>query len=176
MSAMNGDDFVVSFAPQAAAAKLAQKRGELRQRIISLVISIAIGVAIWYFYREQLGNFGPWVIALSSAAGLVWLVISLIGWLIARRELRRVGEGPAVAVTRDGIWALGQWTPWPTVGSLSAAAGRWGRTPDLVIAPRDANPVKVPMDYLDTLPATLDSAVRALSGGRSWIDLSRLDD
>ncbi|QLQ15119.1 MAG: hypothetical protein HZY73_04740 [Micropruina sp.] len=173
---MNGGEFVVSYAPEPAMQAVARRKAELRQRVFSLVISILIGVAIWYFYRDQLGTWGPWVIALSSATGLIWLAISLVGLSIARGELKRVGEGPAVAVTREGLWVAAQWLSWPQVGGLKAEPRSLGRSPELVFESREGQSARVPMDYLDALPATLDSAIRALSGGRSWIDLSRLDD
>lgn len=173
---MNGGEFVVSYAPQPALQRVAKRKAEVRQRITSLVISVLIGVAIWYFYRDQLGSWGPWVIALSSVTGLIWLLISLAGLWIARDDAKRVGQGPVVAVTREGLWVAAQWIPWPQVGGLSARPRAFGRSPELVFESRDGAAAKVPMDYVDALPATLDSAIRALSGGRSWIDLSHLDD
>jgi hypothetical protein len=40
---------------------------------------------------------------------------------------------------------------------------------------RDNSTVKVPLEVTDAMPASLDSVVRVLSGGRTWVDLSRLD-
>ncbi len=67
----------------------------------------------------------------------------------------------------------GLWLIWPEVGALLATPGRFGRSPLLLVGPRDGRARPFPMEYLSALPASLDSAVRALSGGRCWIDLSR---
>jgi hypothetical protein len=40
---------------------------------------------------------------------------------------------------------------------------------------RDQRTQELLLDYTDVLPATLDSAILALSGGRARVDLSRLD-
>ena len=59
---------------------------------------------------------------------------------------------------------------------MLANPGRFGRSATLAVHARDGRTASVPMEYLTALPASIDSAVRALSGGRCWIDLSRLDD
>lgn len=173
---MTGTHVVFGYDPSAALARVAQRRRALWQRLVSLLISLAIGVALWYFYGAQLGDVGPWVIAFPAATGTLWLVVALIGWLVARSDLKRLGEGAALAVSPAGLWAAGESLDWAQVGGLRAASRWLGRSPDLILEGRDGRAVRLPLDYLDALPATLDSAVRALSGGRCWIDFSRLDD
>ncbi|MBK8458854.1 MAG: hypothetical protein IPL43_00410 [Micropruina sp.] len=172
---MTGGEFVINHAPGNALAKVARRRGALIQRVISLLISLGIGVAIYYFFAEQLGDFRPWVIWFSVGPGVIWALISLTAWLLARAEVRKLGQGPAVAVTREGVWITGNWIPWPSVGALRAKPGRLGRSASLVVDSREGASHSVALDYLDALPATIDSAVRTLSGGRAWIDLSDLD-
>lgn len=177
MAAVNGGgEYVVYFAPDAARAKVARRRSMLIQRLISTAISVGIGAAVWYFFAYQVGSFGPWLVGSALAVGLVWLIIALTGLLIARSDAKQVNPGPAFATTRDGVWIAGLWLSWPEVGSFRAAPGRLGRSPQLRVEGRDGRAATVPMEYLSALPANIDSAVRALSGGRSWIDLSRLDD
>ena len=96
--------------------------------------------------------------------------------LAIRSRRDRVLPGPAFAVTRDGVWIANLWLTWPEVGAVLANPGRFGRSARLAVQGRDGRSAAVPMEYLSALPANIDSAVRALSGGRCWIDLSRLDD
>ncbi len=174
---MNGaGEYVVSYAPEAVRAKVARWRSLLIQRIITMVISIGIAAAIWYFFAEQIGWFGPWLVGSAVVGGLVWVIVSVTGFLLTRRDGREVIGGPAFAVTPAGVWSAGLWLTWPEVGSFQAPPGRFGRSPRLLVQGRDGRASAVPMEYLSALPASLDSAVRALSGGRCWIDLSRLDD
>ncbi len=177
MAAVNGTgEYVVYYAPEAAQAAVKRRRSMLIQRLISMVISVAIGGAVWYFFADQVGSFGPWLIGSALAVGLVWVIVTGVGLLQARADAKLVSAGPAFATTRDGVWVAGLWLPWPEVGGFRAAPGRFGRSPLLRVDARDGRSASVPMNYLSALPANIDSAVRALSGGRTWIDLSRLDD
>ena len=177
MAAVNGGgEYVVYYAPDAALTKVKRRRSMLIQRLFSTAISIGIGAAIWYFFADQVGSFGPWLVGSAIVIGLIWIAITLTAWLIAKSDAKQVAPGPAFATTRDGVWIAGLWLLWPEVGSFRAAPGRLGRSPLLRVESRDGRAASVPMDYLSALPANIDSAVRALSGGRSWIDLSRLDD
>jgi len=53
--------------------------------------------------------------------------------------------------------------------------GVLGASASLVTTDRGRGTGLVPIDYTDTMPATLDAAVRVLSSGRAWVDLSRMD-
>ena len=177
MAAVNGGgEYVVYYAPEAAQAAVARRRSMLIQRLISTAVSVAIGGAVWYFFADQVGSFGPWLIGSALAIGLVWVIVTGTGLRQARADAKLVTPGPAFATTRDGVWVAGLWLPWPEVGAFRAAPGRLGRSPLLRVEARDGRSATVPMNYLSALPANIDSAVRALSGGRSWFDLSRLDD
>lgn len=177
MAGVNGvGEYVVFYAPDAVQAKVKRWRSMLVQRVISMVISVGIAAAIWYFFAAQVGAWGPWLVGTAVVVGLVWVVISLVALMIVRRDGRQVQPGPAFAVTRDGVWVAQLWLSWPEVAAVQATPGRWGRSAKLTVQARDGRSAAVPMDYLTALPANIDSAVRALSGGRSWIDLSRLDD
>lgn len=174
---MNGvGEYVVFYAPEAVQAKVKRWRSMLIQRLISTAFSVAVGAAVWYFFAAQVGSWGPWLVGSALVIGLIWVIISTVGLLIARSEARTVAPGPAFAVTRDGVWIANLWLTWPEVGAVQANPGRFGRSARLAVQGRDGRSAAVPMEYLSALPANIDSAVRALSGGRCWIDLSRLDD
>lgn len=177
MGAVNGvGEYVVFYAPEAVQAKVKRWRSMLIQRLISTAISVAIGAAVWYFFADQVGSWGPWLVGSALVVGLIWVIVSVTGLVIARRDAAQVQPGPAFAVTRDGVWIAQLWLTWPEVGAVLANPGRFGRSARLVVNARDGRSAAVPMEYLTALPANIDSAVRALSGGRCWIDLSRLDD
>ncbi|MCW3158673.1 hypothetical protein [Micropruina sonneratiae] len=174
---MNGvAEYVVFYAPQAVQAKVARWRSMLIQRLISTAVSTAIGGAVWYFFADQVGAFGPWLVGSALVIGLVWVIVSVTGLLMARGDAKDVVTGPAFATTPAGVWVAGLWLSWPEIGAFRATPSRLGRSPRLRVEGRDGRSASVPMDYLTALPANIDSAVRALSGGRHWIDLSRLDD
>ena len=60
MAAVNGGgEYVVYYAPEAAQAAVARRRSMLIQRLISTAVSVAIGAAVWYFFADQVGSFGP---------------------------------------------------------------------------------------------------------------------
>ena len=79
-------------------------------------------------------------------------------------------------MTREGLWIADRALTWPELGGVRAKQRFFGGSPDLIVDARDGGSAALPMDYLSEKPATIDSAIRALSGGRQWIDLSRLDD
>ncbi len=177
MAAVNGGgEYVVYYAPEAAQAAVKRRRSMLIQRLISTAVSVGIGAAVWYFFAAQVGAFGPWLVGSALAIGLIWVLVTGAGLWQARADARAVLPGPAFATTREGVWVAGLWLFWPEVGAFRASPGRLGRSPLLRVEARDGRAAAVPMSYLSALPANIDSAVRALSGGRSWIDLSRLDD
>jgi hypothetical protein len=81
----------------------------------------------------------------------------------------------AIGLNRHGVLVGQAWYPWSELGSLVVRPGRFGASARLVATGRDARTAQVLVDYTDALPASLDSAVVAMSGGRARVDLSRLD-
>ncbi|MBO0812963.1 MAG: hypothetical protein J2P23_13085, partial [Microlunatus sp.] len=61
------------------------------------------------------------------------------------------------------------------LAALTTAKGTWPAGPMLRAVSTDGSHLEVPMEQLKVLPATLDSTVRAYSGGRHGLDLSALD-
>ena len=83
--------------------------------------------------------------------------------------------GLAIGVNRDGVMIAQRWLTWPEVGSMVVKPGTWGASNSLVTTARDNTTQRVPLELTDAMPASLDSVVRVLSGGRIGVDLSRLD-
>ena len=91
-----------------------------------------------------------------------------LGWTGDSPRSRRFGSTLRIYQTAFDL-------PWPEVGSVVVRPGTLGGSALLVATGRDSSASRVPLDYTDTMPATLDTAVRVLSSGRAWLDLSRLD-
>lgn len=168
-------DVPVFFAPGPAAARWHAARRNRRWRIVSLGISAAISAAIWWFWRDQLGDWLWWMIGLSFVLPVGTLVHAIGQELAAKSDLTRVGEGLALGIGRAGMYLAQVHVPWSELAGVRALPGRWGRTASLEVEVRDGVRLDVPLDYLDRRPAEVDSAVRALSGGRVRVDFSRLD-
>lgn len=121
------------------------------------------------------GSRGCWGFSLAVSAGVIaWRAAKFVR---AKRELAALHEGLALGVGRGGLFLADagahlsgrRWpASTPPRTPLAGAAAWWcaGR-------PVRSTP---PLDHLATNPAALDGAVRAMSGGRSWIELGRLDD
>ena len=68
--------------------KVDRRRRVVRRRIISLVITVVILVAIYFWQRDQLQGTGCIVVyAVVLGIPVVWLIVVLIRYLLARRQL-----------------------------------------------------------------------------------------
>lgn len=156
-----------------AEARRSAAKKNLIGRIVSLVFSGIISGLIWWFLRDQLGSFA-WLLALGFLLPLGYLVHAIVNLRRAGRDLAAVHDGLALGLGRDGLLVEQSWLPWSEVGRVEARP-RPGRSDRLVVAPREGDPLDVPLDFLTVMPATLDSGIRALSGGRRHLDFTALD-
>lgn len=168
-------DYPVFYNPILAQQRYAAARRNRTYRIVSLLISAAISAVIWWFWRDQMGGLTWWIIGIGLALPTFFLVRAVIGEFVAKGEASRVHDGLALGVGYEGLFVEGTMTQWSEVGRLHARPGRWGKSPTLVIERRDGASQQVPLDYLSMMPAAVDSGIRALSGGRLWVDFSALD-
>ncbi|MCW2810642.1 MAG: hypothetical protein JWP61_1100, partial [Friedmanniella sp.] len=83
--------------------------------------------------------------------------------------------GTAVRLGPPGVQVGARAARWSDVASLAAVRGRLGRSPRLRLTRTDGGVSEVPFDEIAVFPATLDSTVRAYSGGRCGVDLEQLD-
>jgi hypothetical protein len=170
-----GDEFGIYYRPEVAAGRVGAARMTLFFRIGSLVFSgVVIGV-LWAVWPETFGSLAPWFLAASLISGGGMAVASLIAWLRAGADAKIAVPGLAIGLNRAGVLIGQHWLTWPEVGSLVIKPGSLGASTALVATGRDNFSVRVPLDVTDAMPASLDSVVRVLSGGRTWVDLSRLD-
>lgn len=169
------DEYGIYFRPGAAEAHVAHARRNLYWRLGSTALSLALAGGAWYLWPDQFGDWAPWLLAFSGASGAVTIGIALVQLLRVRRDAGLARTGLAIGLNRDGMLVGERWFGWPEVGSVELRPGALGGSATLVATGRDASTSRVPLDYTDTMPATLDTAVRVLSSGRAWVDLSRLD-
>ncbi len=169
------DEYGVYYADGLAERHLARARSLLLWRLGSMVLGIALAGGIWYLWPEQFGGWAPWIILVSAASGLISVGFSVVQLLRVRRDADLARPGLAIGLNRDGMLIGQRWLVWPEVGSVVVRPGSLGGSTTLVATGRDRSTSRVPLDYTDTMPATLDAAVRVLSSGRAWVDLSRLD-
>lgn len=175
--------FIVGYTPVPAAGRVAQAESLMRRALLSVVIYMVLAVVMWIFLREQLGLraflLGGVPAAVIVLGFVVWRFLALRS---ARSALGRVPAGEALRIDHRGVHvdgtADGSRTPatfaWSSISDIRAGGKRTGAGPDLVIE-HPGGQWSVPLSWLDTLPGTIDSAVRAYSGGRRGLDLSGMD-
>ncbi len=169
------DEYGVYYRADVAARELLRARNTLLWRLGSMVVSLALTAGAWYLWPQPFGPWAPWILGASLASGLVSVVFSVIRLVRVRSDAGIAQPGLAIGLNRDGMLIGQQWLVWPEVGSVVVRPGSLGSSMSLVTTTRDRRSAKVPLEYTDTMPATLDTAVRVLSSGRAWLDLSRLD-
>lgn len=170
-------ELVVGYNPMPAAERVAHYQGLVRSRLVWLGIGVALLVVIWLWQRQQLDVAQTvllFVVGLAFSG--VWLVVAVVLYLAARRALDKVNAVTTYAVKVDmhGIEVGGTAVAWPDVAGVATVRGRLGGAPRLTLTAVDGGTASVPITYLDTMPGTLDSAIRAYSRGRVWIDTSKL--
>ena len=170
-----GDEFGIYYRPELAAVKVARARRKLLWRLGSMLVMVAIGIGLRLAYPDVFEASTPWFIGSVLAFGLVLGSRDLAYFLAASGDARRVPGGLALGANRDGVLIGPDWFGWGEIGALAVRPGRWGGSSRLITTGRDQRNREILLDYTDVLPATLDSAIVALSGGRARVDLSRLD-
>lgn len=168
-------DHPVLFDRAASEAAVLAVRRNRTWRIVSLGISGAISAAIWWFFREQLGDVTWTWIAVALAIPLVFLAAAVVREVVVRRDVRDVGDGLALGIGRRGLYLHGVIVPWTELAAVRVTSGRLGASDRVVVETRQALRYDLPLAYLGTGPSGLDSAVFALSGGRVRVDFSALD-
>ena len=169
------DEYGVYYAEGMADRHLARTRTQLWWRIGSMVLSIGLSALAWYLWPDQFGAWAPWVIGVSAVSGSISVGFSVVQLVRVRADADLARPGLAIGLNRGGMLIGQRWLTWPEVGSVIVRPGALGASAALVATGRDQSRSRVPLDYTDTMPATLDAAVRVLSSGRAWLDLSRLD-
>ncbi|MDR1386172.1 MAG: hypothetical protein LBJ44_01005 [Propionibacteriaceae bacterium] len=167
------EELTVGFNPMPAAERVAYYSGLVRSRLIWLVVAVGLCAAIWVWQRLDLAR-GMQLLLIGLAYSAIWLAASLVGLANSRRLLKSIGQGTAVRVGPWGIDLAGAVLAWPDVALVSTTRGRFGSGPRLDVRTVQGQVRRLPFMYLDTMPGTIDAAVRAYSRGTKWLDTSRL--
>ena len=170
------EELILTFDPTQVEQRMRRRRRAMWSRVVSLVITLALFTGLYFWQRDELQGSGFFVVAgVVLGLSVALLVLTLVGYLRARRELAGVGNGVALRIGRPGVELAGTFMAWSDVGWLRCVPGRWGRPAQLRLARVDGVAVSLPLDQIDVRPATLDLTARAYSGGRHGVDLSALD-
>lgn len=169
-----GDEYGIYYRPEVAVGRVSSARFNLIWRLGSLLLSGIIIGLVWLIWPGQVGNAAPWFLIASVAIGVTTSILAAIAWVRAAGDAK-LAEGLAIGLNREGVLIAQRWITWPEVGSMVVKPGLLGSSSALVTTMRDDSTLKVPLELTDSMPASLDAVVRVLSGGRAWVDLSRLD-
>ncbi|WP_203568181.1 hypothetical protein [Aestuariimicrobium ganziense] len=169
--------FVVGHSTVSSAGRVARSQAMLKRTFFSLALFLGI-VVVLQFVSDQGWTARSILVSLIPglviwAAFLVWRLVSLRS---ARADLARVGSGEAFRIDHAGIHLAdsGQVVGWGQISELKAEGSLRGAGP-LLVLDHAGGRYQVPLSFLDTLPGTIDSALRAYSGGRRGLNLSNLD-
>lgn len=172
------EEFVVEYAPGPAVERADRWRRVMRMRLISLGISVAVLIGLYVWQRDRFNeNPAPMIVmyALVLLVGIGWAVGSWLAYRRAREVARSIPEGTAMRISRAGVELAGERLGWAEVAAVRTAKGRWPSGPLLEVARTQGGAVGVPLEQLPVFPATLDTTIRAYSGGRHGLDLSAVD-
>ncbi len=170
-------ELVVGYNPLPAAERVAHYQGLVRSRLIWLGIGVVLLLGLWFWLRDQLDVVQTiWLYVIGLAFSGIWLVMAVVLYVGARRALDRINaaKGYAVRVDPQGIEVAGKRVAWPDVAGIATVRGPLRASARLTLRDSTGASVSVPITFLDTLPGTLDSAIRAYSRGSQWIDTSKL--
>ena len=170
------EELVLPYDESQVLEKVRRRRRRMRSQVFSLIITAIILVVIYFWQRDQMaGRAYGTLYALVLGISVTFLVVYLVRYLLAKRELSRVGTGTALRIDRYGVEVRGTFVPWPEVRSLAAATAGIGRSPVLRVERTTGEPLSVPLNQMQVRPATLDLTARAYSAGRHGVDLQALD-
>lgn len=170
-------ELAAPYDPGPTRQRIARLKGLVRSRLISLGIAVVLLVVVGVWQHRNFGN--PLiVIAYAAAIGLsvAAVVVTYLLYRRSRRPLSTLGQGVALRISRGGVELAGQGASWGEVAELAVRRAGWGFSPDLELTRRSGPAVRLPLDQIGSLPATMDSVARAYSGGRHGVDLSALDN
>lgn len=170
--------FVVGFNPVPMANAVATLASSLRRSILWTLVGAGVWTGLWWWQRERWGS--PWWLLLGYGVSLVVILVTTIRLVQAKRNLGRIGRGPALEAerTRLRLHTLEGAVldlSWEQVRALKTAGLKVGAGPELVVEAVQGKVWSMPLSFLDALPGTIDGGVRAMSGGRHGLDLSGLD-
>ncbi len=178
---MNPDAFAfqANFTPVQLASQAARYSSGLKRNLWTLVVAGLI-FAVLYFVQKPMNELARSLLTWFIGFSAVLAVVSGVQLAWARRLLGRLGQGMAIRIdpagialaTDDGLVGV----PWSQISAVGAKNHQKPPGPELVVRGLEKGQQwKVPFSYLDVMPGSIDSAVRAHTQGRLQLDLSALD-
>ena len=169
--------FVVGFNPVASATRVAKAQSQVKWSLWMLVPYVGFGAVYWWLGSGP-GRVRTVIISLvvSFVIWLAFLIWRLVNLRLARAALARVGAGEAFRISHSGITIAesGEQIAWGDLAEVKAIGRPAGAGPELLMKHR-GGAYQVPLSFLDAMPGSIDSALRAYSGGRRGLDLNELD-
>jgi len=170
------EEMVIDYDLGLVSERAERRRRLFRSRMISLAITVVVVIVLAVWLRSQGHPFGLWLSVVIIAISAAWAIVYYLIYRRARTELGELRPGTAIRIGRSGVEVAGLSAGWADVAAISAAGGGLGRSPRLSLRLTDGRSASLALDQVTVLPATLDSTVRAYSGGRHGVDLTALDN
>ncbi len=170
------NELTVAYDPGALAERVERWRRLTRSRVTSLILTLVIMTVIYFWQRDQMQGTSFFAIyGVVLAISVAILAVTFLGYRRFKTQLEGVGNGIAIRIGSPGIQLAELGAPWTQVAALTTEKGRLGRAPGLRLSLTDGRSSVVALDTVSVFPATIDSTVRAFSGGRLGVDLSALE-
>ncbi len=171
------EQLVIGFTPLPSARRVATWRGVMRTRILFAAISTVLALVLFFWQPERFSDSSWGLAILLLLIGLSWVLVlfTVAKFIVARRELARLGEGMALALDATGInigESLGGGKyAWTSVTSMVVRRSGVLLRPKLMICAAPDRQIRVPLSAIDVLPADIDNAVRAYSRGQVQVEI-----
>jgi len=169
------DDLVIGFNPGLAAQRVALRARRIKTRLAGLGVTLV--VCVWIVIWRSWSMTGPMALILFAVGlgySLVWLMAAVIAWAVAKSALAAIPPTPAARIDRQGIGLGGVFLVWPMVAQIVARSRFWTMSPRMRVTDTAGQRYQLNLAGLDVMPATIDASIRAFSGGRFHLDVSRL--
>lgn len=175
------DAFVVSHDLQATRERASQAARRIGATVLRALLSAALFTGFYLWARHQhMGGFSLVLLLVGWLPTLGIIAWNLVQYLHARSQLRRIGEGPALVISRTGIEGFTPGStatermPWAAIGQVAGVHRALLPGGELVVTRTDGRRWSVPFGVLDQSISAIDNAVRVYSAGRRGLDVSNL--
>lgn len=169
------EQLIIAFNPMAAATRVTYWRKQIRRRIIWFAVMIPI--LAWLYFRQYTlppGMQMGWMLVIIASYSVIWLAVSIVGWVRAKSQLKAISPGIAAAIDRRGIWLQGIGLAWGEIAGVALKPGLFKGSPSLVVTGSMGQSAQIALANLDVMPGTIDSAVRSYSAGTHRVDPAKL--
>ncbi|MGL4831999.1 MAG: hypothetical protein ACRCWS_05420 [Propionibacteriaceae bacterium] len=171
------EQLVIGFTPLPSARRVATWRGVMRTRILFAAIATVLALVLFFWQPERFSGSSWGLTILVLLIGLSWVSVLFTGakFIVARRELARLGEGMALALNATGMnigdsLGGGEYA-WSAITSMVVRRSGLFLRPKLMIRAVPDRQIRIALSAIDALPADIDNAVRAYSRGQVQVQI-----